>query len=270
MSCRVKALCARALCGLVVSFFPCTSAWASASLNFAGTLWRPDFPGAPTPPGGGFYGSSTYDTSLPSDIGAGSTPIGAQPITGGMFGTVVTTIYRDADNHLIFDYTITRTGGSASIVAASLHGAGWQSVQITSAGVDGPLPAGSSHVGDAANPAYGWTDGTPYQLARDPSLGTPQIVFRTTGITSWAPPATPTFGLVGTVIGSNDMTANIWFRTDATEWEDAPMGVLSGSGEVGTADVLVPLPDPASLALMGLGSGLLLVRRRNRRAVSAL
>jgi len=92
-----------------------------------------------------------------------------------------------------------------------------------------------------------WSDGRPYTIKRDPGTGAPEI--------RWSG------SLGGTEIRGGQVSAIVWFETNATAWTESIVTLLDG-GVGGSAVILSPAPEPSALALLGLGSVLFVRRRR--------
>jgi hypothetical protein len=167
-------------------------------------------------------------------------------------GITTSRIYRNNfDGTLAFSYVVDADVSNGTyITGADMDGVTWNGVTILNAGADNVVNVGTSGSGDVPE----WTDGTPYSLTRanPPSPASPK-----------SPAWSFKSGSIGTVIGPTNSSAEIWFTTNAKSYTTAFIAYL-GQGSVGRAEVYVPvIPDPATLALLGLGaSGLAMFRRR--------
>jgi hypothetical protein len=203
---------------------------ASAALLNPGDIQFKPHPSVP--PGG-----SSYSTELPP-FGDGANLIAelAAPLSGEFEGTVTSQVFRDpATNVLSFHYSIALTDmNPAAIVRATMDG--WAGVTITDVGADA---SGSSGTFD---PAPEWTDGDPLSISRDPQTEGLSIQWRSAMAT----------GLIGTVVGPGDLSSVAFFVTDVTDYTQGEMDLID-TAVTGEANVLVPIPEPASIALLGLG-----------------
>ncbi len=221
-----------------------SAAWAG-NLN-TGLEYNVDLGGTGAPGDAGPF----FSSGLPGWLGAESlathmtTDIQSIPGFDQFMGQVRSTVYyvngEDAGNGLGFGYEILLDATNRNdLVRASLNPANWSVVDVLDAGSDGS--------GDSAALAPGWSDGDPYFIERDPALGNPQWQYRV--------------GASGASLLNGTKSAIVWFQTDATAWDLGNIAVQDNGAAVGAAGVLTPLPEPASLALLGLGS-LVLFRRR--------
>jgi hypothetical protein len=174
---------------------------------------------------------------------------------GQLQGTTTSRVYRNVNTGMLaFSYiTEADVANSRYIVRATLDGLGWGSTAITNAGAD--TSAGSSGTGLVVPE---WTNGAPIFIARpEYSPTAPEWQFQIPRV-----PVLPNDPSIGTVIGPNNRSAEVWFVTNATAYTTGFIGYLD-SGSTGRAEVLSPVPDPASLALLGMATGgLALIRRR--------
>lgn len=215
-----------------------------ASAASAGTLSPGDimFKTDPSVPAGG----TPYSTVLPP-FGDSPNMIAelVSPITGEFQGAVTTQVFRDPVSSILsFHYSIELTDvNTAAIVRATMDG--WDGVNITDAGANA---SGSSGTFD---PAPEWSDGDPFSISRDPQSEGLALQWRS---------ALPT-GLIGTVIGPGDLSSVAFFVTDMTDFVQGEIDLID-TAVTGEANVLVPIPEPASLLLLAVGAVGLISRRR--------
>lgn len=222
----------------ILGTFVSASAALAATLNPGETLFK----NHPSVPAGG----TAYSTVLPP-FGGGANLVAetTSPFTGDFTGTITTQVFRDpATQFLSFHYSVALDDvNPAAIVRGTMNG--WEGVGITDAGANG---SGSSGTFD---PAPEWNDGDPLSISRDPQSEGLAIQWRQSFTT----------GLVGTVIGPGDLSSVMFFVTDVTDFRPGQMDVIDTAFS-GEANVLVPIPEPASIALLSLGFFGLLMRRR--------
>lgn len=212
-----------------------------AALNPGDTLFKNDPSVTFTP---------KYTPTLPTGANGGNL-IGtlAAPLLGGFTGTMTSNVYRDPSNgQLTFEYILSMSDRSAGDIVRATMG-GWMGVTITDAGSDA---SGSSGTFDSAPE---WNDGDPYELARDPQSQGIEIQWRQAQGST----------LVGTVIGPGDISAHVFFTTTATGFVQNTAGYIDTT-VIGSSNVLVPTPEPASLVVLGAGIAVACFRRRMARA----
>lgn len=187
-----------------------------------------------------------YTTTLPS-FATGANEVGSliAPITGEFQGTVTTRVYAEPDTgFLSFGYVFALTDmNEAGIVRATMGG--WAGVQITDVGADA---SGNSGTFDGTPE---WLDGDPLNIARDPfSEG---LAFQ------WRDAIGA--NLIGTVIGPGDLSSVIFVSTTLSQFTRAEVDMIDTT-ITGESEVLVPIPEPASIALIVAGLAVAALRRR--------
>ena len=215
--------------GSMIGLFALGGSLAAADTLLPGETQFKTHPSVPPGP--------AYSTVLPP-FATGANEVGTldSPITGEFEGTVTTHVYADPDTgFLSFGYVFSLTDMNiAAIVRATMNG--WQNVDITDVGADA---SGNSGTFDGVPE---WLDGDPLNIARDPfSEG---LAFQ------WRDAIGP--NLIGTVIGPGDISSEIFVSTTLTQFTRAEIDLIDTS-VTGEAEVLVPIPEPTSIALLLAG-----------------
>jgi len=177
---------------------------------------------------------------------------------GQLAGDTYTYVYKNNnDGTLAFAYVVDADQlNSRYIVRATIDGVTWSQTNITNAGAD---TTGASSGTGVAVPE--WTNGAPIFIERtEYSPNAPSWQFQMPRV-----PSLPNDPAIGTVIGPGNTSAAVWFVTDAKAYTTGFVGYLD-SGSTGRAQVLIPVPDPATLALFGVATGGLALFRRRRNA----
>jgi hypothetical protein len=187
-----------------------------------------------------------YTTTLPA-FATGANEVGSliSPMTGEFNGTVTTHVYAEPDTgFLSFGYVFALTDmNTAGIVRATMGG--WNGVEITDVGADA---SGNSGTFDGTPE---WLDGDPLNIDRDPfSEG---LAFQ------WRDAIGA--NLIGTVIGPGDLSSVIFVSTRLSQFARAEIDMIDTT-VTGEAEVLVPIPEPASVALIVVGLAVAAFRRR--------
>jgi hypothetical protein len=213
----------------VLGWFALGGALAAADTLLPGDTQFKTNPSVPAGP--------RYSTALPP-FATGANEVGTlnSPITGEFQGSVTTHVYADPDTgFLSFGYVFALTDmNTAGIVRATMGG--WNGVNITDVGADA---SGNSGTFDGTPE---WLDGDPLDIDRDPhSQG---LAFQ------WRGAIGP--NLIGTVIGPGDISSQIFVSTELRQFTRAEIDMIDTT-VTGEAEVLVPIPEPASIALLLVG-----------------
>ncbi|MGE3182319.1 MAG: hypothetical protein AB7N71_11870 [Phycisphaerae bacterium] len=216
---------------------------ALGGLNPGDQWYNPALAGSGEIGDGGPY----YTAGSPAWLNGGSlatslsSPIQSVPGFPAFTGTVNSAVYyvngADSSAGLGFAYQINLAANSASrLVRASLSSSLWQLVSIIDAGSD---QSGNS---TAASGNTTWTDGDPYFIEREATMGLPAWNFR--------------FGTDGTRLDAGNVSAWVWFETDARNYANGGTISLLDGGTTGAARVLtvgaIPSPAAAGLSLVGM------------------
>lgn len=176
------------------------------------------------------------------------------PMVGAFSGSVTTKVIAlngvDASGGLGFTYQFNLSGDIPELHKASWSPNGWSGITISDAGSNG---TGSS---TAAPDGPNWTNGDPFEIDRDSgALPFPSVIWEHAVVGG---------GLAGTSLVGNNFSAVIFFKTNATAWQNGVVGLLDG-GAVGTAAIFNPgvaIPSPSAVVLGIIGMAPLAFRRR--------
>jgi len=182
------------------------------------------------------------------------------PYTGAFAGSVTTNVWRDpigsgGDDTLTFEYIFTNTtvGATVDIVRATIGDPTYPWLGYTiDAGADGSGTSTPTGVG------IFWSDGDPNSILRDPTISGEGLTIQ------WMDGA-----FNGTLIRNpTNVSARVWFDTNATAYQTTNVGIQD-TGLVASASGYAPkaannelIPEPCSLALLGIGLAALARRRR--------
>ncbi len=161
------------------------------------------------------------------------------------YGSVTSKVFANGSGQLAFSYVFDNlvppaaNSPTTEITRVGINDASnpWSGISIFGVGSDA---AGDS---TAVPGAFGaWTNGNPFSVQRDLATSGVSIAFNSFGS--------------GTNLTSstNDVSATIWFTTDATQFRQTDVGLIDG-GTVGSGTAYAPVvPEPASvvLAIFGL------------------
>lgn len=189
---------------------------------------------APLAPGGAVL---VPDLSLPGDavlIDLRSDAfVGMNALSEVLYtGTVESYVFRQAAGNLIFGYIVYNDATSIDEISAvsMTDFAGW----VTEVGQD-PAAAGSASMSPATSASRSTGGGTvTFNFTRDP-LGRGALE-----------QGTASYGMM--------------IRTNATDYTRGTVNVLNGA--IATVESFAPVPEPASIAALGVGAAALLRRRK--------
>ena len=192
---------------------------------------------------GPFYTAGTPAWLVPANLIASlSSPIMGVPGFSAYSGTVDSWIYNAGLNRLGFAYRINLDAASAGrLVRASESNPFWQNVTVFDAGADG---------GGTSTPesGLGWSNGDPFFIERESSLGTPAWDYR--------------HSTCGTTLNPNQSSAIVWFETSARSYMQFGSISLIDGGALGAARILSVIPAPQSALLGVVGVLMACVLRR--------
>jgi len=183
---------------------------------------------------------------------------------GELKGVTTSKVYRNkTDGTLAFSYSVHADANNTRyIVRATLDGEGWESISVTNAGIVADQNGQTGAVSGTGLAVAEWKNGAPIFIARSEYSPTaPEWQFQIPRV-----PVQPNDPAIGTVIGPNDDSAEIWFMTNAKAYSTSYIAYLD-SGQTGRAEVFMPLiPEPGTMALIGVATGGLAIFRRRRTA----
>jgi hypothetical protein len=220
---------------------------SAAQLSPGTTQYKPGTTPALGPP--------NYSTTLPSYFTPGnqvdsmsSTLIGA----GGV--TLTSTVFRDPGSSFLgFEYSLSIGNPTPNPITGLVLDTGshpWQGIGITLAGADA-----SGH-STASSGTPSWTDGAPIFLFRDTVANGSSVTIQFQNADE------------GTALNGGDLSAQVFFATDATSYGSATFQVLPTLQ--GTPDGFAPVPEPSVVALVTVAGALIGIRFRLRKATSRL
>jgi len=236
---------------LAVALIVGTSALAmgATALPADTTVFNPDVP--VIPPGAAYYSTALpaymlNPANLVDTLVSNYVP---NPL-GGFTGTLTSRVWRDpGDGTLTFEYVWNNTtpGNPVDVLRSTIGDPGqrpWANVAITDVGSDG---TGTTTPGAAPN----WSDGDPYFILRDPTVTGEGLTVQWRAFSS------------GTSIrNTTNVSARVFFDTDAIYYTTTNVGVLD-SGVTSNAQGFAPgIPEPATMALLGLVGVPFILRRR--------
>jgi len=184
---------------------------------------------------------------------------------GQLKGDTTSKVYKNkTDGTLAFSYQVhADVNNTRYIVRATLDGDGWAGINVTNAGIVGdPQTQQTGYVSGTGLAVAEWTNGAPIFIARSEYSPTaPEWQFQIP-----RNPVLPNDPTIGTVIGPSDDSAEVWFMTNAKSYSTSFIAYLD-SGQTGRAEVYMPLiPEPGTMALIGVATGGLAIFRRRRTA----
>lgn len=181
--------------------------------------------------------------SMLAPISGIGVPFVGTPPTAGALSQVYFVNGVDSTGGLgfVYQFSLDATSPGTRMVRASFAPAMWNSHIIFDTGSD------NSGTTTARAGSSSWTDGDPYFIERL-STGAPAVQW--SGV------------LGGTQINKGQISALIWFETDATRYTIDTVTLLDG-GSTGIANVFVPgIPSPGAAVLGLIGSAMIGLRRR--------
>ena len=200
-------------------------------------LLNPDLGGSPN------FTESSLSLAHPSFsvlLASLTNPFSELPTNPGINGSLTSNVWRDpSTSTLAFEYLFSSTGPS-SLIRSTLGGSvnlPWLGVNVLDVGADG------SGTSTPTSNSPSWSDGDPAFITRDPSSNGAAVAIQ------WR------MVLEGTRLAGGDTSSNIWFVTNATDYQNISVGLQDSgavSGVTGLGPVQ-PIPEPGTVLLTGIG-----------------
>lgn len=191
-----------------------------------------------------WYVGAPVASMLAPITGAGGVPFTGTPPAAGVLSEVyyVNGVDETGGLGFIYQFELDAASPGTAMVRASFATAQWYKFTIFDTGSDN---SGTSTV--RAGGSNTWTDGDPYFIERQ-FTGAPGIQWNG--------------ALGGTQINRGQISAIVWFETDAPKYEISTVSLLDG-GATGVAAIFSPyIPSPSAAVLGLIGTAIVGLRRR--------